>query len=226
MTRAWQSRRSTSNGMALGSAHKHPSGDRTAAREEDAHGTGRRSGAEHCGPAPSGRGAVRLVRAGDGQAHGVGAHPVGRRCRPRSSGPCGRSRTAQADIARITKADFPLPTLAPKLARICDEVLNGRGFVLMRGPAGGAMVDPRGGDRLLRHRRPLRQRPLAEREGARARPRARPRPQRHQGPDRARLPDARAPDLSHRLLRHRRPAVPQDGEVGRGLGAGQLDDHL
>ena len=39
----------------------------------------------------------------------------------------------EADIARITKADFPLPTLAPKLGRICDEVLNGRGFVLMRG---------------------------------------------------------------------------------------------
>ena len=39
----------------------------------------------------------------------------------------------EADIARITKSDFPLPTLAPKLARICDEVLNGRGFVLMRG---------------------------------------------------------------------------------------------
>jgi hypothetical protein len=40
---------------------------------------------------------------------------------------------AQADIARITKADFPLPKLAPKLARICNEVVNGRGFALMRG---------------------------------------------------------------------------------------------
>jgi hypothetical protein len=39
----------------------------------------------------------------------------------------------QADIARITKADFPLPTLAPKLARICEELLHGRGFALMRG---------------------------------------------------------------------------------------------
>jgi hypothetical protein len=39
----------------------------------------------------------------------------------------------EADIARITKADFPLPKLASKLARICDEVINGRGFVLMRG---------------------------------------------------------------------------------------------
>jgi hypothetical protein len=40
----------------------------------------------------------------------------------------------QADIAAITAQDFPLPTLAPKLeARIENEVLNGRGFLLMRG---------------------------------------------------------------------------------------------
>ena len=39
----------------------------------------------------------------------------------------------EADIARIIKSDFPLPSLGPKLERICDEVINGRGFVLMRG---------------------------------------------------------------------------------------------
>jgi hypothetical protein len=39
----------------------------------------------------------------------------------------------QADIARITKADFPLPTAAPKLAAICKEVIDGRGFALLRG---------------------------------------------------------------------------------------------
>lgn len=39
-----------------------------------------------------------------------------------------------ADIAAITTADFPLPTLARKLkARVEDEVLNGRGFLLVRG---------------------------------------------------------------------------------------------
>ncbi|HYC63964.1 MAG TPA: TauD/TfdA family dioxygenase [Reyranellaceae bacterium] len=39
-----------------------------------------------------------------------------------------------ADIAAITAADFPLPTLAAKLKRRTeDEVLNGRGFLLMRG---------------------------------------------------------------------------------------------
>ncbi|MGI9475924.1 MAG: TauD/TfdA family dioxygenase [Hyphomicrobiaceae bacterium] len=40
---------------------------------------------------------------------------------------------AEADIAQITKADFPLPGLAPKLAGICSDVINGRGFALMRG---------------------------------------------------------------------------------------------
>ncbi|HJU29881.1 MAG TPA: TauD/TfdA family dioxygenase, partial [Hyphomicrobiaceae bacterium] len=40
---------------------------------------------------------------------------------------------AAGDIAAITKRDFPLPGLAPKLAAICAEVIDGRGFVLMRG---------------------------------------------------------------------------------------------
>src|SRR5437899_6837438 len=40
----------------------------------------------------------------------------------------------QADIAAITARDFPLPTLAPVLkARVNNDVLNGRGFLLMRG---------------------------------------------------------------------------------------------
>jgi hypothetical protein len=39
-----------------------------------------------------------------------------------------------ADIAAITAHDFPLPTLGAKLrARVDDEVLNGRGFLLLRG---------------------------------------------------------------------------------------------
>ncbi|HTG23443.1 MAG TPA: TauD/TfdA family dioxygenase [Reyranella sp.] len=38
------------------------------------------------------------------------------------------------DIAEIVARDFPLPTLGPKLAaRVRDEVLAGRGFLLMRG---------------------------------------------------------------------------------------------
>ncbi len=34
---------------------------------------------------------------------------------------------------RLTPADFPLPTLAPRLDRILETVLDGRGFVLLRG---------------------------------------------------------------------------------------------
>jgi hypothetical protein len=39
---------------------------------------------------------------------------------------------AGVDLARITKADVPLPTLGPQLAQICDEVVNGRGFAVLR----------------------------------------------------------------------------------------------
>lgn len=39
-----------------------------------------------------------------------------------------------ADIAAIAARDFPLPVLGPRLkTRVRDEVLNGRGFLLMRG---------------------------------------------------------------------------------------------
>lgn len=37
------------------------------------------------------------------------------------------------DIADIRRADFPLPTLGPVLDQLRNEVLNGRGFVLIRG---------------------------------------------------------------------------------------------
>ncbi len=37
------------------------------------------------------------------------------------------------DMARVQRADFPLPTLVPRLARWLHEVLEGRGFVLLRG---------------------------------------------------------------------------------------------
>jgi len=38
-----------------------------------------------------------------------------------------------ADIATITKAEFALPTLGPKLADISNNVMTGRGFALIRG---------------------------------------------------------------------------------------------
>jgi hypothetical protein len=37
------------------------------------------------------------------------------------------------DIADIRRVDFPLPTLGPTLDELRNEVLNGRGFVLIRG---------------------------------------------------------------------------------------------
>jgi len=37
------------------------------------------------------------------------------------------------DIAEIRREDFPLPTLGPVLDRLRSEVLDGRGFVLLRG---------------------------------------------------------------------------------------------
>jgi hypothetical protein len=39
---------------------------------------------------------------------------------------------ARADIASIRRVDFPLPKLGPRLQRILDDTLNGRGFALIR----------------------------------------------------------------------------------------------
>ena len=36
-------------------------------------------------------------------------------------------------LAEIRRSDFPLPQFGPVLDRIRDEILNGRGFVLIRG---------------------------------------------------------------------------------------------
>ncbi|HEX4945240.1 MAG TPA: TauD/TfdA family dioxygenase [Blastocatellia bacterium] len=41
--------------------------------------------------------------------------------------------TNERDITTIRRADFPLPTLSTRLQIIRDEVLHGRGFVLLRG---------------------------------------------------------------------------------------------
>jgi hypothetical protein len=40
---------------------------------------------------------------------------------------------AEPDWATLHREDFPLPTLSGRLERILDEVLDGRGFVLLRG---------------------------------------------------------------------------------------------
>src|SRR5262245_34176106 len=40
---------------------------------------------------------------------------------------------SRLDLETIAAADLPLPTLGPRLKRMLEEVLNGRGFVLIRG---------------------------------------------------------------------------------------------
>lgn len=40
---------------------------------------------------------------------------------------------SDADIAQMHRADFPLPRLGPRLALILRDLLDGRGFVVMRG---------------------------------------------------------------------------------------------
>ena len=42
----------------------------------------------------------------------------------------------------LQRADFPLPTLASRVARMTEELLHGRGFVLLRGRARRAMGQP------------------------------------------------------------------------------------
>jgi hypothetical protein len=39
----------------------------------------------------------------------------------------------RADLAQLQAADFPLPTLAPRLERLLKELLEGRGLLLLRG---------------------------------------------------------------------------------------------
>src|SRR5436190_23380665 len=43
-----------------------------------------------------------------------------------------RLERSSLDVRSITSDDFPLPTLAPRLHNLLDEVLDGRGFVLIR----------------------------------------------------------------------------------------------
>jgi hypothetical protein len=49
-----------------------------------------------------------------------------------------RLDSESCDIVSVRSEDFPLPTLALRLRRVLDEVLNGRGFVLLRALPVGA----------------------------------------------------------------------------------------
>ena len=51
-------------------------------------------------------------------------------------------RARGLDLAAITRADFPLPTLGPVLDRLRHDVVEGRGFVLLRGlPVEGRPIE-------------------------------------------------------------------------------------
>jgi hypothetical protein len=58
---------------------------------------------------------------------------------PIDAGDCGDRNSNEAvqarglDMADIRREDFPLPTLGPVLDRLRAEVLDGRGFALLRG---------------------------------------------------------------------------------------------
>jgi hypothetical protein len=43
------------------------------------------------------------------------------------------AESVAADVLDITRDDFPLPTLGPELTQVADELINGRGVVLIRG---------------------------------------------------------------------------------------------
>ena len=42
-------------------------------------------------------------------------------------------RQSSVDLVSLSRVDFPLPTLGPRLRHLQDDVLNGRGFVLIQG---------------------------------------------------------------------------------------------
>jgi TfdA family taurine catabolism dioxygenase TauD len=43
------------------------------------------------------------------------------------------AQTVSNDLLQLSKQDFPLPAVAPRLQRIENELINGRGFALLRG---------------------------------------------------------------------------------------------
>ena len=132
-------------------------------------------------------------------------------------------QTRGLDIADIRREDFPLPTLGPVLDRLRAEVLDGRGFVLLRGV-------------------PVEDRPIAESAaaywgigsyfGSARSQNAKGHLLGHiydLGGSSATDPNIRSyatvgtPELPYRSLRRRGAAVPAAREVGRAVGDRQFD---
>ena len=96
------------------------------------------------------------------------------RTSPRSRRRRGRCGRAGSTSPRSRRDDFPLPTLGPVLDRLRAEVVDGRGFVRLRGMPVDDRPMSRERDCLLGCRRLFRQSALAERKRAPARPCLRP----------------------------------------------------
>ena len=78
------------------------------------------------------------------------------------------------DLLEIGRREFPLPTLGARLARIEHELIDGRGFVLIRGLPRERYDNDEMCLLVLGHRRAPRQAVAAEPQGPRARRRHRP----------------------------------------------------
>ena len=140
------------------------------------------------------------------------------------STPRRRAWRALRPIPSIRQHDFPLPTLGPRLRGMLEDVLTGRGFVLLRrlpvdrwSPRKTAIAYFGLGTHLGRRDRRMRK----ATSSATSRIWATRAPTRM-----CHLPDKRTAGLSHRLMRCRRVALHPAGENGRAVKSGQFRDHL
>ena len=129
---------------------------------------------------------------------------------------------ARVPLGELTPKAFPLPSVGPFLRRVLSELLEGRGFVLLRGlPMERWSREQQAiaylgiGSGLAASARRTRRAPARPCEGPRAR---------HPRSERALLPDQSRARVPHRLGRHRRPSLPADRESGRRELPGELDD--
>ena len=136
-----------------------------------------------------------------------------------------RFRRSARPAESLSREAFALPRLGAVLREILDELLDGRGFILLRGLPVERMTREEQRDRLSRHRVVARQLPFAEckRPSPRAREGSGPR---HPRSERALLPDQPQAGVPHRFGGHRGPAVPEDGEGGRRELPRELDDRV
>ena len=144
---------------------------------------------------------------------------------PSSTPPLRHALERSDDVLELGRDDFPLPTLHDRLLGIEDELINGRGFVRLRGDRPAGLQPDRDGDPVLGHRHPPRAAVGAEQARPRARRRHRP-GQGHRRPDRpgqrARRHRAAVP---LRRLRPRRADVPRERAQRWALGGRQLGAH-